>query len=560
MADQFFTIDKTGKLTLHLHEHQDRTLYSQSQVTVNLKGWRAGGTSLMPFWLMNEMRRCGPGNPALNYFCAIPTLASGKKALIPEMERVFCTLYQLGVYNKNANTITITPEGDRKLWGHEQRERTPISFVYADDPTSFGSMTSIGGVADEIGQTKFKLESWRTLESRLMTQRGRTAPHNDHPALEHFRFPKSLKCGRILAASTVWNLGWLQDLWDTYNRDLRTAAKGYVKELREVEAPREKQVVKDKFRARWFLGAHTPQVGFIRFESSANPVNSQEELDKLRAAWPDWFYDMRIRALFRKPAGTIFEHWNPATHVWKRKPEFNPDNLPAKWPRYGLIDFGRKNFWALFIAHDEARDRHIVYRAYHDSQHSNEERAAEILRLEPRIEWCVAGQISEGYERDELASGGLMSIAPKVKDMWHQINLVAAAVKNNRLYTFEGVCPEFEAEMRSFTRPVDDAGNVDLDAEPEDHESYHTLACIRYYASWKFSGFASYDKATVRAGGDGHTRRQETREQAKALNDTPRAPSSLVMAGNGIGQRGLIRAARYGFDEGCREPHLDLDF
>lgn len=557
MADQFFTFDKTGKLTLHLHEHQDRTLYSQSQVTINLKGWRAGGTSLMPFWLMNEMQRCGPGNPALNYFCAMPTLAAGKKALIPEMIRVFCNLYELGIHNKNENTITITPTGDIKLWGHEQRERTAIHFVYADDPTSFGSMTSIGGVADEIGQVKFKLESWRTLESRLMTQRGRIAPGNRHPALRHLGFPKNLKNGRILAASTVWNLGWLQDLWDDYNRDLKLAAKEYVRELRSTLAP-QKQAVKSKFRARWFLGNHTPQLNFIRFESSANPVNSPEELAKLKQAWPDWFYDMRIRAIFRKPAGTIFEHWNPSIHVWKRTENFNPDNLPAKWPRRVAIDFGKRNFWALFIAHDEERDRHIVYRAYHDAQLSNQERAEEIRRLEPNIAWCVAGQISEEEDRAELAAGGLMAVAPKFKPMWPQINLVASAVKNNRLYTFEGVCPEFETEMRAFTRPVDDSGVVDLDAEPEDHEAMHTISTVRYYGSWWFSGFATGNFQSVRAGGEGKMRADTT--LAPESKKKPQPAASLIMAGSAKPHRRMIRARRYGYDEGVLEPHLDLDF
>jgi hypothetical protein len=560
MADELFTV-QDGNLELHPHVFQWQTMQSHAQTIIDLKGWRGGFSSFAPFWLKQEMERCGPGNNALNYFCAIPTLQAAKKGIIPYVSQVFETYYKIAKLNRVDNIYWTTEDGERRLWGHAQKERTPIAIVYADDPNSFGSMTSIGGIADEIGQKKFKLESWRTLHSRMATQRGRIAPNNAKMGLG---FDKDMKCGRMMAGSTVWNLGWLEDLWNDYRRAVLESSAQYVQTLKQASSDEERAWIKADFRRRMYLGLAHNRLHFIRFDSTANPSFPPSEFEEARRDLPDWFFDMRYRAIFRRPAGTIFESWNPQTHLYEPTENFNPDNLPESWPRRVCCDFGKRNFWALFIAHDVKRDRHIVYREYHDSVHSNVERAEQILKIDPRVEWSVAGQISEEDDRIEMMAGGLHPIAPKFKAMWNQIMLVGAAVKNDKLYGFKGACPQFENDMRSFTRPVDDRGEVDWDADPEDHETFHTTACLRYYATWWFSAYGINQAAmnNVRA-----NREKPKATRHRQLDGAPQdlhskiAYDARLRAGGGMrgNLSGRMRAKRYGLDAGCVSgAHLDI--
>lgn len=467
MGSQLFHVNDGGALVLEPHQFQMQSWYSQARLTFLLKGWRAGFSSSAPFWLLNEMTRCGPGNPALRYFCIAPNLSGMRKGLLPEMIRVFCTYYKLGKYNQNNNEILISPEGDRWLWGHEQRERTPITFCYAEEPDSFASMTAIAGVGDEIGQKKFKLESYNTLLARMSTTVGRSAPNNRHPRLQAFDFPRDMKMGRLMAGSTVYQLGWLEDLWDQWRHDVKDKTRASLIERMNCGNRAEREEMKAEFRRRQFLGLIHPNMSFIRFDSTANPSFAPEEFVRARASLPSWFFDMRYRAIFRKPAGTIFDGWDASRHV------VAPFKLPSHWPRRVAIDFGKKNFHALFIAHDEERDRHFIYRHYADTTKSNCERAKEIIALEPNIEFCVAGQISEEYDRVGLAEGGLASSPPMYKSLWAGINTMASAIQMNKLFVFRGVAPEFESEVRSYSRPVDENGAVKLDEDPEDKENYH---------------------------------------------------------------------------------------
>jgi hypothetical protein len=165
--------------------------------------------------------------------------------------------------------------------------------------------------------------------------------------------------------------------------------------------------------------------------------------------------------------------------------------IPKNWARSCCVDFGRKNFYVLFIAHDERTDRHYVYASYHDSHLSNPERARELVALEPLLGFCVAGQISEDHERAELAAGGLKAVAPMFKALWTGINNLAAAIKLNKFYVLDGACPGLVEQLRTYSRPVNELGEVELDADPEDKETYHWIDPARYYGTHKFAALST---------------------------------------------------------------------
>jgi hypothetical protein len=557
MANRLFDVRESGELRLNFHKYQWQAMFSCARHTYLLKGWRAGFSSFAPFWLKQEMTRCGPGNPALRYAVIAPTLSGMKEGLLPEMVRVFVDYLKLATHNKNKNEMTITPAGDVKLWGHRQKERTVISFCYAENPESFASMTALGFVADEIGQTGFKLESFRTMLARMGTTSGQVAPGNISPDLMAMGFPKNLPSGRLLAGSTVYQLGWLEDIYNEWRATYAERMREWRAVYQEAESDEERLVLRERYRALAFRGMVHRKTHFIRFDSTANPTYNKEDYEADRKSLPKWFFDMKFRAIFRKPAGAIFEGWEPSRHV------VAPFEIPESWPREVAIDFGKRNFYATFWAWDKERDRHFLYQSYHDSQKSNEERAEEILRLEPDISWCVAGQVAESDARVELALGGIPAIPPLYRPVWEGIHALGAMISQDKIFVFRGACPGIEDEFKSYARPVDDQGQVKLDADPVNKETYHWIDSARYRATWRGRRLAHGVVSAPRK-----SRKVEAEERAVAkatgrprdvpiLNEAQQI--SHIAATRPMTPAGAIRFERYGLrDEGCYEPHLDI--
>lgn len=517
---QLFTMVE-GKMHLHPHKYQCYTMESQKRLVFMLKGMQGGATSLMPHLAIQEMRRCGPGNRALTYLGITPTLQVARNKLIPEFQRVFCDLLGLGVYKQAPKPlIEITPAGEMQLWGERQKEPTQIVFCYAADPDSFAGYTALGAFGDEIGQKAFKRSAWMELMARLSTPSGMMAPNNP-PGWE------GVKMGRFVGGSTVYELNWIEDLYNEWERS----------------------------------GGDHPMLDFIRFDSTANPAFPREQWELAKATLPDWLFDMRYRALFRRPAGIIFEGWDPKVHVIQGSENFNPKMLPSSFTYGAGIDFGKRNFYASIIAHDTHRDRFFLFRMYHRTDLSTAQHADELLRIAHDSGFyfdnqsVVAGQISEDSDRQQMASAGLMSLPPAYKDLWPGINNFNALLRmrvgsGGKFNIFDGVSKQFEDEMRTYSRPVDEMGNVQLDKDPEDKDTYHTIDTVRYYFTRKFNPLLA-TSAELRAGGE----KTSTMVQEKPV---PPAFAPPLRSGGGLSRAGRMRQKRYGFDEGCTQPHLDI--
>src|SRR4051812_28069190 len=121
MAKTLFEV-KDGKIDWYPHKFQMQALDSHARFPTVLKGWRGGFTSWSAKWLETEMRRCGPGDLNRSYFAISPTHKVGAKGLLPAIETIFVTHLRYATYNKTEHTFTITPEGERALWGHAQAE------------------------------------------------------------------------------------------------------------------------------------------------------------------------------------------------------------------------------------------------------------------------------------------------------------------------------------------------------------------------------------------------------------------------------------------------------
>jgi hypothetical protein len=478
---KLFTINDAGEMVWHPHEFQQKMLESYASRTIALKGWRAGFTSWSAKLLETEMKRCGPGNLNLSYFAISPTHTVGSEGLIPAIQTVFCTHMQYAIYNKQDHKFTITPDGERALWGHKQKEPTKIVCCHASDPNSFASMTALGGIADEIGQKEFKLESWNVLDARCSTSSSQVAPNN-----RAMGFPADLKMGRIFGGTTVYQINWVEDLYNQHQKAIHEATAQMKADCAAAGSVEERTEILLDYQKQGYHGQIHPSLNFVRFDSTYNPLISREYFDRRRRELQPWFFDMRYRAIFRRPAGVIFEEWDPNRHV------VAPFEAAYKWPREIYIDFGKRNFhaqlWA--IEPDEARNRQFLLESYHDSELDNTGRAKALVENWGTPVRCVAGQISEDDARAELAVGGLLAIAPAYKDLWLGINNMASAIRQNKIFVFANnvsaafiprrESPFFQTgsqyfidEVRNYSRPVDDNGNVNINANPENHESYH---------------------------------------------------------------------------------------
>jgi hypothetical protein len=83
----------------------------------------------------------------------------------------------------------------------------------------------------------------------------------------------SLFQGRVCAATTLYNLGWIKsEIYDAWVRG-------------------------DK------------DIDVIQFSSVQNPAFPKQEFERARSKMQDWRFDMFYRGQFAKPAGLIYSSW-----------------------------------------------------------------------------------------------------------------------------------------------------------------------------------------------------------------------------------------------------------
>lgn len=403
-----------GVLRFNLHPGQRRMMASARRFVAVIAGTQSGKTVSGPPWLLREMQRKGPGT----HLVATPTYPLlGLKAL-PEFLRLFQTTLGLGTYvGQPTKRFVLSPAGETFLWGEPQREPTQVVFGHAGDPDSLESATVKGAWLDEAGQKGFRLGSWEAIQRRL-----------------------SVHEGRALITTTPYNLGWLKaEVYD-----------------------------------RWKAGDPTYDV--IRFDSTENPAFPRAEFARAKATLPRWRFDMFYRGVWARPAGLIYDCFDPEAH---RQPHFDP---PADWPRYVGVDFGGVNTAAVYLAEEPGTGVLHAYREYHAGSRTAAEHATALLAGEPGLPAaCVGGARSEGQWRAEFAKAGLPVRPPPVWEVEVGINRVYAAVKEGKLRVSER-CPHLLDEFATYARDTDDAGTpLETIAGKE---TYHRLDALRYVVSW----------------------------------------------------------------------------
>ena len=177
--------DSDNNLILNLHEGQISVMESVKRFILALCGRQAGKTVTGPWWLYNEMRRCGPGD----YIASSATYDMFELKMLPEMQRVFEGELQWGRYEA----------GKRVLVSKDKKTR--IILRSGNVPDALESATCLAAWCDEWGQSTVPVASWEALQGRNAINRG-----------------------RVLITTTPYNMGWLKhEVWDKF----KGGEKGY---------------------------------------------------------------------------------------------------------------------------------------------------------------------------------------------------------------------------------------------------------------------------------------------------------------------------------------------
>lgn len=248
----------------------------------------------------------------------------------------------------------------------------------------------------------------------------------------------SLSQGRALGATTPYNLGWLKtqvfDLW----------RKG------------------------------DPDIAVIQFKSLMNPSFPREEYFRMKGKLPDWKFQMFYNGEFSRPAGLIYSDFTDLHIV-------EPFDIPERFPRFFMCDFGAVNTAKLWIAMDPANGFLYVYREELGGDQTTKEHVKEAKSRPDKKGQIFAGAWggsgSEDQQRRDWRDAGLYISEPPISDVESGIDKVIEALKAHRLYIFKTITGLID-EFGMYARVLDEAGKPT--EEIKDKKDYHRLDALRY--------------------------------------------------------------------------------
>lgn len=407
----FLIVEPDGNIRFRFHRSQARAMRSTARFTAIVAGAQSGKSVCGPPWLHREMKRCGPGD----YMVVAPDYQLMARKALPAFRQLFETLLKLGTYNKTDHVFPVSPDGEIKLWGERQAEETTVFFGYASKPESLEAATAKAAWCDEAGQKDFKLASWQAILRRL-----------------------SIHEGRVLITTTPYDFGWL----------------------------------KQKLYDPWKAGSEL--IEFVNFESQDNPAFPQREWKRAKADMPRWKFDLMYRGIFTKPAGVIFDNFDPDRDTC---PPFKIDD---RWHRYLGLDFGGVNTVALWYAQEPGSKTLYIYDEYKAGGRTAKVHAEMILKGHPHPLVSAGGSKSEDQWRDEFAEGGLGIEAPDITDVEVGIDRVYGFHARQEIKVFS-TCEGYLEEKATYRRELD---ALDQPTEKiQDKSSFHYMDAERYILS-----------------------------------------------------------------------------
>lgn len=386
-----------NRLRVELHPGQTRAYDSKRRFNFIIAGTQGGKTSFIPLWLDRETKEKGRGD----YLGVTATYDLFKLKFLPELRRYFCELF-LWKYSAS----------ERVIWRQDKpRLFTRIILRSADAEGGLESATAKAAVLDECGQDKFRVTAWEAVQRRL-----------------------SLSQGRVLGATTPYNLGWLKS---------------------QVYDP-------------WSKG--DPDLAVFQFKSIMNPSFPRAEYYRMKDKLPLWKFRMFYDGEFTRPAGLIYGDFTDFHKI----PRFP---IPPRFHIYFMTDFGGVHQAKLWIAEDPGSDDLYAFRETLGGEKTTKQHVDEVLEHGEVIIGAWGGAPSEGQARRDWGDAGLQIDEPPVSDVEAGIDRVIEALKLKKLFVFDDLEMLID-EFGTYSRKLDEFGEPT--EEIKDKKEFHLLDALRY--------------------------------------------------------------------------------
>lgn len=409
---------ENGKLVLDQHFGQSQAWESLRRFIFVLAGTQSGKTSWLSWWLWREIRQTASPEGDNDYIATTASYDLFKLKFLPEIRQVFEYLLNVGRYWSGERIIELRPSLDRNKPFWAKRADDPmwgrIILRSAASPAGLESATAKAAILDEAGQDEYTLETWEAVLRRL-----------------------SLHQGRVCAATTLYNLGWIKseiyDAWRNGDKD----------------------------------------IDVIQFASIQNPAFPKAEFERARSKMQDWRFAMFYLGQYAKPAGLIYSAFTDDMLV-------DPFPIPYDWDRVTGVDFGGANTATLYLAQDP--DSEIWY-AYKESLEGDKSSAehVESAEIAGDSHIFVGGAGSETQYRMDWTFAGLPVLEPPIKEVENGIDKVTELMKTNRFRVFRSLSG-LRDELGSYRRKLDESGNPT--EEILNKRTYHRLDALRYAATY----------------------------------------------------------------------------
>ncbi len=415
-----------GKPILSLHPGQLEAFNSKARFTFVLAGTQGGKTSFGPWWLYEEIKRCGSGD----YLAISSTYDLFELKLLPEFLKVFVNILGVGKYWGKTRTIEIMNPETRQFAGKTAEDpnmwaRIILRSASAGKAAKKGSNISVSSLEsatakaallDECGMDVFTREAFEAVLRRL-----------------------SIHMGRILGLTTLYNHGWLKT--DVYDK--------------------------------WKKG--DPDYKIVQFRSIDNPAFPIEEYERARQSLPAWKFNMQYEGVYDRPAGMIFHDFNEDRCVIK------PYALSPKFPRFIGIDPGAVNTASIYIAHDTDRGKYVIYAEYLEGNLTTAQHAKnmkERMSVSATSHYTITGgSTSEKQFRSDWNDNDIRVQEPPFSDVEAGLDIMISLMKVDGLEVFN-TCVGFLGEVRSYSRELDAAGEPT--EKIRDKDTYHRIDGCRY--------------------------------------------------------------------------------
>lgn len=404
-----------GKLRLSFHQGQAKAWSSNKRFVFVLAGTQGGKTSFLPWILWKYIQQTATPDGGNDYIAATASYDLFKLKFLPEMRSVFEYLMGIGRYWAAERVIELkdpikgfwAKRADDPMWGR-------IILRSAGSKGGLESATAKAAILDEAGQDEFTIEDWEAILRRL-----------------------SLYEGRVCAATTLYNLGWLKtEIYDT-----------------------------------WTNG--DPDIEVVQFASIYNPAFPKREFERAKRKMQDWRFAMFYLGQFTRPAGLIYGDFLDTMLV-------DPMPIPNDWPRIIGVDFGGANTATIHLAESPEGVWFIYRESLEGGLSTRDHVKIQSETLDDVIDYkLVGGAPGETQQRRDWNEAGLPVIEPPISDVEGGIDRVTQLIKSDKLRVFRTL-RGLRDELGSYSRKVDESGNAT--DEIKDKRKYHRLDALRYAA------------------------------------------------------------------------------